>query len=524
MSSPSDYELGYGEFLQGQEETILWATKIKDGTVGILQSPTGTGKTAIASAMGPLSLSQGGKVISLTNTKVLQAENYAKGYHFAPLYGQNNYECVLPGVKVGTTYAHCKYKSNTSRCPSKANCPYLHAMDRATSISTARVTLNYAYWVHKYATWKPYYLFMDEGHKLSDVVVDWAGVEISKWEMENYELPVPPILVRPHNPKAGQADPKIILVAYLRRCVPYVKRWIAEKQRRRNKSGKLLDIISRAERLVKKLESTSSMLMSSSGEWFIFSNAGGVRVKPYSAREHFLDLISTSKRTIIMSATIGDIDTFVHELGIQRFVSRDVESPYPISSRPIMDLGVPILGERSPGSAWQKQGDIIAKLFHDNDPSWSGIIHTTSEVKARGLAKILHSRGLQDRVYVPRRIATDHQVEEWHREMRKNPGAIAIAWSLWEGYNGTEEKINVVAKTPYPNLGDLYEKIRADEYKAFYKQRTAWSLVQGLGRTRRLESDYDTEDSINGIVAIADGGYMTIRKFIPKYIRDSIVK
>ena len=518
---PRDYGLPHDEWNEWQEDSVKWAANLEG--IGILESPPGTGKTAIASAMRPTASTLGGNVISLTHTKLLQSDNYEKQYGFAPLYGMNNYPCALPNAAEGATFAQCRHRRNYNACPSKRACTYLHAIDRARLPSTTGVTLNYAYWVHAYERWNPQWLFMDEGHRLSEITINWAGITFSRWQIENYDLPSPPTILRTTGTFRPGRSPKDLLLKWLNLCAPAIAEWIAKRQSSRRSSAKLLQVIHNAEMMQLKLASTISAL-SGSTDWFISSTSQSVSAFPYSAAQHFSQLISTAARTVIMSATIGDFDIFSEELGLSSFSARRVGSPYASSSRPIVDLGVPILGNSAKDSAWELQADAIASAILDCPPWWAGLIHTTSKLKARELAARLAKRGLKDRLWLPPELPTNEQIVKWSIDREENPSLIAIPWGWWEGYNGLDERINIVAKTPYPYLGDPYERERQKRAPKFYRQRTAWMLIQGLGRTRRQPSDFDTDGEQNGLVAIADGSWRQVQKYIPQYIRDSIVK
>ncbi len=125
-----------------------------------------------------------------------------------------------------------------------------------------------------------------------------------------------------------------------------------------------------------------------------------------------------------------------------------------------------------------------------------------------------------DGQYVP----TDEQAEAWLRRLKSVPNSINVAFSMWEGWDGREEKIDIVAKTPFPALGDPYEKARMRYSGAFYRQRTAYQLEQGLGRTRRgRKEDYDG-DEVRGFVAIADGNWVRVKKYLSKGLQEAIVE
>jgi len=58
-----------------------------------------------------------------------------------------------------------------------------------------------------------------------------------------------------------------------------------------------------------------------------------------------------------------------------------------------------------------------------------------------------------------------------------------------------------------------------------YNWRTANILAQGLGRTRRgRPEDYDTNGEMRGFVAIADGSWKRIKKYLPGWVKEAIVE
>ena len=126
-----------------------------------------------------------------------------------------------------------------------------------------------------------------------------------------------------------------------------------------------------------------------------------------------------------------------------------------------------------------------------------------------------------DGAYVP----TDMQTRLWEVRKRKVPNSICVSWCLWTGFDGTDEKILIVTKTPFSFLGDDYEKARQQYSNKMFLQRAAWTMEQGLGRTRRgRPEDYDTDGVVRGYVAIADGDWKRIRKYLSKSLKDAIVE
>ena len=94
---------------------------------------------------------------------------------------------------------------------------------------------------------------------------------------------------------------------------------------------------------------------------------------------------------------------------------------------------------------------------------------------------------------------------------------------MWEGIDGLDEQICIAAKVPFGYLGDEYERERLYYSDSMYRQRTAWQLAQGLGRTRRgRKQDYDLGE-IRGLVCIADGAWSRVKSKLPQAVSEAIV-
>jgi Rad3-related DNA helicase len=146
------------------------------------------------------------------------------------------------------------------------------------------------------------------------------------------------------------------------------------------------------------------------------------------------------------------------------------------------------------------------------------------------LADRLARRGLQDRVWVPpteqggKWLGTQEQMLAWETRKAEIPNSIMCAWQFHEGMDGLQERICIMAKVPFPNLSTEYEKQRMQYSHRFYNQRTAWKLVQALGRTRRgREQDYDTEEEMRGYVAIGDGNWTRVKRYLSEDFLEAMI-
>jgi hypothetical protein len=216
------------------------------------------------------------------------------------------------------------------------------------------------------------------------------------------------------------------------------------------------------------------------------------------------------------------------------FVRSWVPSNFPPESRPIHVLDAPKLNWKSKEKDYLRQAEVIADAIDQCPSEWSGIIHVTRKSEAPLLRSRLVRYGIaENRLWVlpqkdrhNRWMGTQKQTEAWEEWKRAFPNAIMISWTHWEGFDGLDEKICIVAKTPFPSTPPgSYEEARLGYSRKFYSQRTAWALQQSLGRTRRgRPEDYDTEDEMRGMVAIADMNYKRVQKYMDDDFLESMVQ
>ena len=530
---PDEYGLHHEEWREHQKDSVRWAMDSKIEKISILEAPTGSGKTAIAKAIGSKL-----RVISLVQTKVLQVENYEADYGFDVLFGRGNYECVHPTAHKWTMADECIFAEvGMNKCGVHSECPYIIAREAAKQSSLA--SLNYPYWLHTYHKWPlPNVLVCDEGHELPEIVLDWAGCTVNNKTRLEFDLPMFPVIrtnpgqsirmeVKNSQEKAYEWCNEALIV--LRGKYAYFSNSASTNKEHRKALRKV-------ELLGKKILSTAEALqIGSEGSWYIRSGPpqDGERslsnwkfvCRPLTARYHFPLYFTGNYSTFIMSATIGNFDTFAAEIGADNFRSLCVPSVWPASTRPVYKLDVPGIGRKSTPAAWKKQAEEIANAINMCDPSWSGIIHTNSIVEAGRLAERLARLGLQDRIYVSERKPTNVMMDEWQRQLQNKPNSILVSWAFWQGYNGLDEKIDIVAKIPYPFLGDPYEKARMMHDGKLFLQRAAWKLEQGAGRTRRgRPEDYDTDEGRAGMVAVADGNVTRVRNYLSAAMRESLTE
>jgi len=517
---PSEYNLPHNAWRPYQYETVQWITG--NSGVMICEQPTGSGKSAVAASQ---SISR--RTISLVRTKYLQKQ-YGDIYNAHILMGKGNYPCAHPDYP--TFFADDCPEENMYQCPYAARCEYLDAKKKAQYLPF--VSTNYAYWLSSRTIRENVELLVcDEAHLLSDIVLDWAGMTIPAPVRRKWELPEFPII-------NSSIDSLETVQGWLGKSILI----LAGKVEDLSFSGRDEDLKEkkRASEQLMKLASTSKAVSACQQDWFVRSGPGvcyyrgapvpGLVVRPLTAKYHFPRMLIADYDMLLMSATIGSEETFCGELGIANHWLRRVKNQYAPAERPIYALDVPRLNYKSQYKDYERQADEIARAIKMFPPSWSGFVHITRKTEARKMADRLARRGLGERVWIPpqqdrngRWLGTGDQAILWNERRDRYPGSLCISWQFWEGMDGLDEKINIIAKVPFPSLGDEYEKARMRYSKSMYSQRAAWTIMQASGRTRRgRPQDYDLDGERRGLVALADGNWTRIKKYISPDFTDAI--
>lgn len=480
----------------------------------------------------------GDRTVVLTRTKSLQSA-YAD-FGASVLFGRANYGCVNKKTDPGTRCDECLYaEQGMHRCPDSADCHYLIAKDEALKADFACV--NYAYWhvARRFHDSAIANLVMDECHLLDSITLNASGVVINDRTRQEYSLPFFPVI-------AGNDDFNDQDCA--RSWLEVAKGQLGEQWKAYNSRAKMGDKASAKEaqkiqRIGTRIANALDALDSSQMAWYIRSGPNrafyrgrqmpGIQVRPLTSRYHYKRLFFGDWNPVAMSATVGNFETYAKNFGLSNMATVRVPDAWIPEQRPIHILDCPALNRKTSESGKRRQAEVIASAILSCPDNWSGIVHVTKKTEARMLADRLAQLGLEDRVWVPpqkdymnRYLGTQEQVRLWHERRHQVSNSILVAWQFWEGYDGLDERICIVAKVPFPYLGDPYEKARMDYDRRMYGQRAAQRTAQGWGRIRRGRfCDYDSPETgtVNGFVAVADMNVTRVLGYMPLNLLRSLV-
>lgn len=365
MTKPLHYGINHDKFRPGQLESIEFAMNSKQQMV-FITAPVGCGKSAVAAGIGW----DGRTVRVLTKTKSLQAQY--RDYGFEVLYGLANYPCAyFPMFNA----QYCGFADNMYGCPKSSSCEYLR--QRTATKQHNRQALSYAYYLQ--AHWPKEnptdYLYCDEAHELPNIVMghmalkltldDIIKLEIERWPIK-FDLP-------------SQTLQKRVIASWLANCLVDLEIQI-EKYSAIKNSPQLSRKVSFLTATRRKFAHITDALTRTPSAFLVSVGRNELEITPLTARFDFKYLFDTESKMILTSATIGNPNEFAYSLGINKFDFRDVPSNFPPESMPIfVPNGIPRISYSMTDAARKKQIDAIYKLIVDCDPSWNGLIHTSSK-------------------------------------------------------------------------------------------------------------------------------------------------
>jgi Rad3-related DNA helicase len=206
--------------------------------------------------------------------------------------------------------------------------------------------------------------------------------------------------------------------------------------------------------------------------------------------EQFFDI----SLRVFMSATI-DKEGFCENMGFDPKNVAYIDTPYspfPINNRKIEFLNIAKLSKargtiNDELNVIKKIDELLTK--HSNE---RGLILTSSFSRCVDIKSNLSALN-------KKRVRICHSMNEYGKtqnevldEHAKSENGVLLSSSLWEGVDLRDElsRFQIIAKTPYPNLGDKRVQIKKKKFPLWYRSQTITKMLQGFGRSVRNENDW----------------------------------
>ncbi|MGC2570725.1 MAG: ATP-dependent DNA helicase [Candidatus Nitrosopolaris sp.] len=512
----------------------------------ILEAPTGFGKSPVAIAVA-LTL---GTSYVCTSTKDLQSQ-YARDYPFLKVAkGKNNFICAVKEdfIRNGThkcgsclsnecyhtsaDYGPCMSNQNfrKSRCIYRTfprdyhienkgtieekvfidfhseevyrdkysqwsyavnlkedlriwrPCKYYHQINIA--LVSSHAILNYPIFLALLTNrWNPLtprdLLILDEAHRLEEEIVKFTGISISrrKWRKYIHDLRI--------DDHGYDISGWVGFLGKLKDMMWEVK--IPSDE-----------LLVEAKQDIEKLDSTIDSISLDHSNWIVseINREGGevtsVELKPLDVSTYCRAVFRNCNKTLMMSATILDSETFCRSVGLAsdevKFIQ--VGSDFPSQNRPIYPLNIAYLNFDN--LQLQEVKTKIAIAIDDimtSHKNQKGIIHTTSYAQLDFIRETISQTNRCRLLETNPELQREEVIAE---HLKSTKPTVLISPSLYTGLDLKDEysRFQIITKVPYPDLRDRWINEKRKKNGQWYIWQTALRLVQGYGRSIRSKDDW----------------------------------
>jgi ATP-dependent DNA helicase DinG len=223
---------------------------------------------------------------------------------------------------------------------------------------------------------------------------------------------------------------------------------------------------------------------------------------------------------LYLSAYPGTNTVFRRSLAIQKekLAWAGMKSDFPKERRLIHAYNFGSMGSASKVESIPHVCRAIVKIA-SKYPDDRGLIHCSSYELGNHIHQALENAGQLARLNFPKTADDRELAFKTHSE---TPSSILISPSMTEGYDffGDKARWQIIAKVPYPYLGDKQIARKLELDPEWYQMRTIMSIIQACGRICRSSDDW-------GITYILDSDFKRLwaktEYMIPDWFKEAVV-
>jgi Rad3-related DNA helicase len=499
--------------------------------------PTGAGKTDACKTLANALRADGMSTFMLTSQKILQ-DQYATEYpspDIETIKGRANYPCTHrdahpDGQNAADGVCRSKSKSILSECvnqdeaspiaaaaqvtvlqaavglglkPSCHYCPYWAQLQRVHDASISLFNFSSFLFQQRIGRFgKRELMIIDEAHNTESQLMNYVTLELSEWALSLVNVRITREIRSKEEFLQWLAETDLVAIVARR-----IKD--AESDKDEDSGDEFASDLSAAElEALKELDGklANFMALLEKTEWILEvqryndKRTGDERRKivarPLYAKDFAEDLLFRhAERLVFMSATILDVEVWARNLGLSMDEVELIRTPcdFPVENRLIFksycgNMGAKFFtAQANPKDPTEPK--FVAKIVQilDRHHGQRGIIHCHSFA----LAKVLYQGVETDRFLFQEHFSNK---DEMLAEHARRTDSVIVAPAMHEGLDlkGDLSRFQVIAKVPWPNMGDRVIKQRMDRDQAWFSWLTALKMVQSYGRSIRSSSDWAT--------------------------------
>lgn len=454
--------------------------------LALIEAPTGIGKSALALAYAELTNARLTAV--LTATISLQEQYSADFPDIVICKGRGNFPCEDNGLTAAE--GTCTVKKGVT-------CGSEYYEMRAKVKAANRIVANYSIYLNElfytqslfgHQNLRPDLLVCDEAHRLLD--------QLTSFETRTLDLDLAEKLWKMRFSDFGSLeDGKAWCREWGDKIADYAETAVIQQDKR-------------ARQWV-KLKRQVEGIISAPDDLILLKSGRVLEVSPLWPKKAARTLIRSAHNVILMSATLFGGHLLADLLGLNyaaevgwnaasmvdepSYNYYTVPSPFPADRWPVHYRPVAALSKSAPTSAWDAMAEEIHRYVHEYHQT-KGVIHVASGRQVEQLSRrVRDCVSCRDRLVRPQSGVPRADTIDLYR--RGPPGIWLIHYSVGEGEDFRDDlcRIQLVAKVPYPDLGDRLTKLRSDEPglgKKMYAAMTLNKLAQTAGRIMRHNKDF----------------------------------
>jgi len=487
-----------------QIKALEWIQENISKRFFILEAPVGSGKSLIGvtfaryvdsfhrNKQGETNQKSMGNSWVITPQKILQ-DQYMDDFadnelvKAKKLMGKGNYECKKAPVS-------CEVASTVLKCDCTCFKPeFERAMEYGNTIMNYHNMMAYSTFTDELPVKD--LLVIDECHNIENILVDYDTIEISSRQlMGEMGLRLPPNMNDLDSVYMWLQSTVLSALFGKEEDVKEELRTLNVSNsstgaealiRKRNYYSNLINNIKQLPKSVEEFKDTFVTYLTDKNDFV---------VKPLFPANAFRKLEGTAGRILMMSGTIPDKEEFCQTLGIDMSLATflSVDSEFPAENRQV--LYAPVMrmnyGWRDNFTGQEDMLDFIGMIL-DKHSGESGVIHTTNFQIAIWLTEQIEKLGTH-KVFHHNPQSNINREDAINSFLENDEPSVIISPSITEGLDlhGDLGRFNIIAKLPYPFLGDAWDKTRMQLSDKWYQQKTLISILQAIGRTTRSKDDY----------------------------------
>jgi len=514
MLTPADLSLPekFGSWRPGQLQT---AAKIaaSEKYAFLLDAPTGSGKSLIAAAVQRL---VGKNMVYCCTTKQLQDQLLHDFPYARTLKGRNNYPCLKYEKMYPRISAEDCTHSREQECRFHNRCPYVRAKREALAAPLA--ILNIAYFLSE-ANFVGGFsdcelLVIDECDTLEDQLMSFTQLVITQRQLSSLDISPPRYKTKFESWVEWARRALDSLIPQLRGLEGEIDNssWGTVDFALLRKKRNLTRLVSKLKFFTAEVDKT----------WVWYPGADKWVFKPVWIAKYASGVLwKHAKRVLEMSATVLDAKQMCVNTGLlygdRKFDYIALPSPFAKEHRPVyyepcgsiirkrMDIALPQLA-------------LALKKIMDKHPNDRILVHTVS-YKVRDY---LRMNIKSDRFIIHSTADRDKVLENFKRSVKP---LVLLSPSMGRGVDLPDEecRVVVIAKVPYPDLGDPQVNRRVHGSKDgddWYAHKTVSTIVQASGRACRSMDDYSITYVLDGQFGKIYGEHF---KVFPAWYRESVI-